>query len=90
MAWVTGVFEGKTIRMESPCGIHTLTVIRINGVDDIQVRTGDGREFRVTDRESVEVAPSVFVSAGVPVNMGSRKEVSIRLAFEAPKTVRLG
>lgn len=82
MALSLGVKKGGVIKI----GGVPLQVVSIDHQKSITVRI-NGREYVVSDKERVEILPTVFVFVGTwsVLNQSSQG----RLAFEAPRAVRI-
>lgn len=84
MALILGVVEGDKIFIDD----KPLVVRKIDGLSSILITFG-GIDYPISDVESVEISPEVFVSCGVPRDVHRRTEMVARLAFEAPRRIRI-
>jgi hypothetical protein len=80
MSLILGLHEGD----EFVVGPDKFTVLEIGGKFRFRLRRGDGREFSVTHRCSVEIADDVFVTAG-----SHPQNYVARLAIDAPRELRI-
>lgn len=85
MALSIGVKAGSKIKVKSVRD-HIVEVLNVPSHDRLVISV-DGVQFEVTDKQRVEILPRVFVFCGSKDSRGV--ESYTRLAFEAPKIVRI-
>jgi hypothetical protein len=79
MAWAVGIRNGTEITV----GDHCLRVVDAHP-KAVAVRIDDGPPIVIIAEERTEVLPEVFVFLGESQSVGR-----LRLAFEAPQSIRL-
>ncbi|ATS92366.1 hypothetical protein DLP05_139 [Stenotrophomonas phage vB_SmaS_DLP_5] len=67
-------------------GGQTMTVVQVDGTEKIVVEFC-GKTLTLTDKERVKLQEGVFVSCGL--SNGKGQDFYGRLAFEAPRSVRI-
>jgi len=83
MALSIGIKRGSKILL---AGTHLLEVQEVVAFNKVRIKFND-RVILVTDLERVELLPDAFVSCGV--SMGDPLTTESRLAFEAPRSIRI-
>jgi hypothetical protein len=86
MALSLGVRGGKKVRFIVKGKSHIMTVLEVVSPSNVRVAF-DGREILITDLERAKLMDNVFVSCGKEED--SIKEGYTRLAFEAPREIRI-
>lgn len=92
MALVIGVRVGGKVRIGSKHAIEdgTNSVLTLTRVRSLTEEVGvdvDGKDFTITDKQTIEVLPRVRVSLGT----GQREfeQEYVRLVFDAPVNIRI-
>jgi hypothetical protein len=86
MALILGVKAGDRFYV----GDTRVDVVSIADPKQIVLRVeGDGADHAITDKESVEILPSVFVSCGVSTKPGSGFAALPRIVIEAPRSITI-
>jgi sRNA-binding carbon storage regulator CsrA len=76
-----------TVRMHSSVYVNDrpLTVVAVEGDNQVVVRTDDGRLVMLTNDRTVEVYPEVYIGVGLI----TEEYGGTRLTFEAPKHITI-
>lgn len=82
MALSLGVFLGSRVKI----GDVMLKVVSIEDPNIVGLQVGGGDIVYVSDVESVEVLPEVFIQSG---RRDRKLDKSTRIAIDAPKRIRI-